>query len=130
MRYKSNWSFFTMYKFSWTERMVGISLGVVGLLVGLVQGAYQMDNSRLGEQKSIYYGLAFYAVGMLLFAFASEGWMMFVFLVPYCCLGRNLRTGFYSLSSRKVFLPMNRESFRSINEFNECYIHYRTSDDD
>jgi DHA1 family tetracycline resistance protein-like MFS transporter len=23
---QSNWSFFTMYKFSWTERMVGISL--------------------------------------------------------------------------------------------------------
>jgi DHA1 family tetracycline resistance protein-like MFS transporter len=85
---QSNWSFFTMYKFNWTERMVGISLGVVGLLVGLVQGGLiRWTTPRLGEQKSIYYGLAFYAVGMLLFAFASEGWMMFVFLVPYCLGG-------------------------------------------
>ncbi|MGL6127814.1 MFS transporter, partial [Chryseobacterium artocarpi] len=85
---QSNWSFFTMYKFNWSERMVGISLGVVGLLVGLVQGLLiRWTTPRLGEQKSIYYGLALYAIGMLLFAFASEGWMMFAFLVPYCLGG-------------------------------------------
>jgi DHA1 family tetracycline resistance protein-like MFS transporter len=54
-------------------------------LVGLVQGLLiRWTTPRLGEQKSIYYGLALYAVGLLLFAFASEGWMMFVFLIPYC----------------------------------------------
>lgn len=37
----------------------------------------------MGEQKSIYYGLACYAIGLLLFAFANQGWMMFVFLIPY-----------------------------------------------
>jgi len=35
---QSNWSFFTMYRFNWDEKMVGISLGVIGLLVGIVQG--------------------------------------------------------------------------------------------
>jgi DHA1 family tetracycline resistance protein-like MFS transporter len=35
----------------------------------------------------LYYGLALYAVGMLLFAFATQGWMMFAFLVPYCLGG-------------------------------------------
>jgi DHA1 family tetracycline resistance protein-like MFS transporter len=35
----------------------------------------------------VYIGLAFYAVGMLLFAFATQSWMMFVFLVPYCLGG-------------------------------------------
>uniref|UniRef100_UPI0025D68FAE MFS transporter n=1 Tax=uncultured Chryseobacterium sp. TaxID=259322 RepID=UPI0025D68FAE len=85
---QSNWNFFTMYAFSWTEKMVGISLGVVGLLVGLVQGVLiRWTTPKFGEQKSIYYGLALYAVGMLLFSFATEGWMMFVFLIPYCLGG-------------------------------------------
>lgn len=38
---------------------------------------------KLGEQKSIYLGLLFYALGLLLFAFANQGWMMLVFLIPY-----------------------------------------------
>jgi len=81
---QSNWHFFTMYEFGWTERMVGISLGVLGTLLGLVQGILiRWTTPKLGEEKSIYYGLSFYALGLLLFAFASEGWMMFVFLVPY-----------------------------------------------
>ena len=85
---QSNWSFYTMFRFSWDERMVGISLGVVGLLVGLVQGLLiRWINPLIGDIKSIYYGLLLYAIGMLLFAFASQGWMMFVFLIPYCLGG-------------------------------------------
>ncbi len=84
----SNWSFFTMYQFNWDEKMVGISLGVVGLLVGIVQGGLiRWINPRLGNEKSIYVGLALYTFGMLLFAFATESWMMFVFLIPYCLGG-------------------------------------------
>ncbi|WP_410478526.1 TCR/Tet family MFS transporter [Pedobacter gandavensis] len=81
---QSNWHFFTMYKFGWTERMVGISLGLLGLLLGLVQGILiRWTAPKFGEQKSIYYGLMCYAMGLLLFAFANQGWMMFVFLIPY-----------------------------------------------
>ncbi|TLX25391.1 TCR/Tet family MFS transporter [Chryseobacterium indologenes] len=81
---QSNWHFFTMYTFGWTEQLVGISLGVLGLLLGLVQGVLiRWTMPKLGEKKSIYYGLMFYAVGLFLFAFAREGWMMFVFLIPY-----------------------------------------------
>lgn len=84
----SNWSFFTMYRFGWDEKMVGISLGVVGLLVGIVQGGLvRFTSPRLGNQKSIYLGLSLYTIGMLLFAFATQSWMMFVFLVPYCLGG-------------------------------------------
>lgn len=84
----SNWSFFTMYRFHWDEKMVGISLGVVGLLVGIVQGVLiRWINPKLGNEKSIYLGLALYTFGMLLFAFATQSWMMFVFLIPYCLGG-------------------------------------------
>ena len=85
---QSNWSFYTMYRFGWDERMIGISLGVVGLMVGLVQGLLiRWINPKLGDQKSVLYGLLLYAIGMLLYAFASEGWMMLVFTVPYCLGG-------------------------------------------
>lgn len=84
----SNWSYFTMYRFDWDEKMVGISLGVVGLLVGIVQGGLiRWINPKLGNEKSIYVGLTLYAIGMFLFAAATQSWMMFVFLIPYCLGG-------------------------------------------
>ncbi|WP_410881442.1 TCR/Tet family MFS transporter [Myroides sp. DW712] len=85
---QSNWHFFTMYKFNWTARQVGISLGVLGLCIGLVQGVLiRWSAPKLGEQKSIYLGLLFYALGLLLFAFANQSWMMYVFLLPYALGG-------------------------------------------
>jgi DHA1 family tetracycline resistance protein-like MFS transporter len=44
-------------------------------------------NPKIGNEKSVYFGLGLYALGLLLFAFASESWMMFVFLIPYCLGG-------------------------------------------
>lgn len=85
---QSNWSYFVIEKFSWNEKMIGISLGAVGLLVATVQGGLiRIINPRLGNEKSVYVGLLLYAIGLLLFAFASQGWMMFVFLIPYCMGG-------------------------------------------
>jgi len=84
----SNWSYFTMHRFGWDEKMVGISLGVVGLLVGLVQAMLtRVLNPILGNEKSIFIGLGLYSIGMLLFGLANESWMMFAFLVPYCLGG-------------------------------------------
>ena len=85
---QSNWSYFGIEKFNWSEKMIGISLGVVGLLVATVQGGLiRFINPRLGNEKSVYVGLLLYAMGLLLFAFASQSWMMFVFLIPYCMGG-------------------------------------------
>ncbi len=85
---QSNWSYFTMYVFEWSERQVGISLAIVGALVGLVQGVLiRVVNPRLGEARSAYLGLALYTLGLALFAFATQSWMMYVFLLPYCLGG-------------------------------------------
>jgi DHA1 family tetracycline resistance protein-like MFS transporter len=85
---QSNWSFYTIERFGWGEGMIGVSLGVVGLLVGIVQGGLtRVINPKLGNARSIYIGLILYAIGMLLFGLASSGWMMLVFLVPYCLGG-------------------------------------------
>jgi len=85
---QGNWNFFTIYRFHWSEKMVGISLAVVGVLVGGVQaGLTPIINPKIGNEKSIYLGLTLYAIGMALFAFATESWMMFAFLIPYCLGG-------------------------------------------
>jgi DHA1 family tetracycline resistance protein-like MFS transporter len=84
----SNWNYFTIYRFKWDEKTVGISLAVVGILVAFVQaGLTRVINPRIGSEKSLYSGLALYAIGMLLFGLATQSWMMFVFLIPYCLGG-------------------------------------------
>lgn len=85
---QSNWNYFTIYRFNWTPKTVGISLAVVGVLVAGVQaGLIRVITPKIGNEKSIYFGLILYAAGMLLFAFATQSWMMFVFLIPYCLGG-------------------------------------------
>ena len=85
---QGNWSFYTVYRFQWNETMVGISLAAVGVLVGAVQGGLtRVINPRIGDEKSVYLGLLLYSLGLTLFAFATQGWMMFLFLVPYCLGG-------------------------------------------
>jgi DHA1 family tetracycline resistance protein-like MFS transporter len=85
---QGNWNFFTIYRFNWNEKMVGISLAVVGVMVGAVQaGLTRVINPKIGNEKSIYLGLSLYSLGLILFAFATQGWMMFAFLVPYCLGG-------------------------------------------
>jgi len=85
---QSVWAFFGIERFRWSEKLIGLSLGMVGLLVGLVQGVLiRYINPKLGNIKSIYIGFGMYALGLVLFACATQGWMMFVFLVPYCLGG-------------------------------------------
>ncbi len=84
----SNWNYFTIHRFSWNEKMVGISLAVVGILVAAVQGGLtRFINPKIGNEKSLYAGLILYSTGMLLFGLANVSWMMFVFLIPYCLGG-------------------------------------------
>ena len=85
---QSNWTFFTMYKFGWSEFLVGVSLAVVGVIVGVVQAVLaQKSADWLGLNRSIIIGFGLYTLGMFLFSIASTSWMMFVFLIPYCLGG-------------------------------------------
>lgn len=103
----SNWGYYTIYKFNWDEKMIGLSLGAIGLLVGLVQGLLiRWVNPKLGNEKSVYVGMALYTFGMLLFALATESWMLFVFLIPYC-LGGIAGPAMQSLISGQV--PPNEQ---------------------
>lgn len=79
---QSTWTYFTMEKFGWNEKWVGYSLAFVGLMAAIVQGGLiRTIIPKLGNIKSIYWGLACYGVSFLLFAFADKGWMMFAITI-------------------------------------------------
>ncbi|WEK36738.1 MAG: TCR/Tet family MFS transporter [Candidatus Pseudobacter hemicellulosilyticus] len=85
---QTTWSFYGMEKFNWHEKEIGISLGVVGLMVGLVQGILiRKTIPLLGMEKSVYTGFFLYAIGMFLFGIAFSGWQMYAFTVVYCLGG-------------------------------------------
>lgn len=85
---QSTWTYINIERFNWSEQKLGYSLGVVGIMTFLVQGVLiRYINPKIGNEKSVYLGLSIYALGMLAFAFATQSWMMFVFMIPYCLGG-------------------------------------------
>ncbi len=85
---QSNWGYFTMYRFNWDEAMVGYSLAVVGILVGLVQAVLAQRIAKvIGVSRSVILGFGLYTAGMFLFSIAPSTIWMFIFLIPYCAGG-------------------------------------------
>jgi DHA1 family tetracycline resistance protein-like MFS transporter len=81
-------AFYLIEKFKWTMSSIsslGIFIGV--LLIGIQGGLIRIIIPKLGQQRSIVAGLLFYAIGLVLIAFAGKGWMMYVFMIPYCLGG-------------------------------------------
>jgi DHA1 family tetracycline resistance protein-like MFS transporter len=104
---QSNWSYFNIEKFKWTPKIIGISLAVVGVLVSLVQGVLvRFVNPKIGNERSVYVGLGLYTIGLILFGLASQSWMMFAFLIPYC-LGGISGPGLQAIISGSV--PANEQ---------------------
>lgn len=85
---QSTRTFYTIEKFGWNEQWVGYSLGFVGLMVAIVQGGLiRIVIPKLGQKRSVFVGLTFYTIGFFLFAIATKGWMMFLFVVPFAMGG-------------------------------------------
>ncbi|TDN40036.1 MFS transporter [Hymenobacter sp. UV11] len=85
---QSVWTFYTILKFGWTEKLIGYSLGAVGLGALIVQGGLvRTVIPRLGAARAVALGIVFYTIGFVLFAFASQGWMMFAFTAVYALGG-------------------------------------------
>ncbi|HTF19731.1 MAG TPA: TCR/Tet family MFS transporter [Chryseolinea sp.] len=85
---QTNWVYYTMEKFHWTAKTVGVSLAVVGLMFAIVQGGLiRIIIPKLGQERSVYVGLGFSALGFVLYALATQTWMMFTFTAVYCMGG-------------------------------------------
>ena len=85
---QSTWSYYTMEKFQWNEKLVGISLGFIGTLLMIVQaGLIRIIIPKLGLRKSILISLLLYSVTFPLYGLATESWMLYAISVPYVLAG-------------------------------------------
>jgi DHA1 family tetracycline resistance protein-like MFS transporter len=84
----SVWSYSGALRFGWSEAEIGLSLAAVGVSMAIVMGGLIGPIvRRLGERRAALLGLLLSAAGFTGYAFATAGWMMFVFMVPFAFIG-------------------------------------------
>jgi DHA1 family tetracycline resistance protein-like MFS transporter len=85
---QSTWAYHSIERYGWSEAQIGYSLGFIGILIALVQGALiRVVVKKIGPVKAVYAGLVFHTLGLTLLAFAAQGWMIYLFLIPYALGG-------------------------------------------
>ena len=78
---ESIWVLYTAYRYGWGTAETGLSLAAVGVLHAIAQGGLvRIVIRRLGEHRAIVFGLLISAATSFLFAFASQGWMVYAIL--------------------------------------------------
>ncbi len=81
-------SFFLYEKFNWSMHSVSLLALFIGLLLFAIQaGLIRYTIPKFGQRKNIIWGIIFYAVGLSLIAFTTQGWMVYIFMIPYCLGG-------------------------------------------
>jgi MFS transporter, DHA1 family, tetracycline resistance protein len=78
--FPSTWAFYGITQFHWSSREVGYSLAFVGLVMAIAQGLLTRTLiPRLGgERRAAAAGMAAALVAYLGYAFATQGWMVYV----------------------------------------------------
>ncbi|MFT4962736.1 MAG: DHA1 family tetracycline resistance protein-like MFS transporter [Paracoccaceae bacterium] len=85
--YPSVWSYFTQERFGWSPQMIGLSLALFGILMAIVQGGLiRLILSRLGEWRTIVWGLGFDIVAFGAMAVVTSGTVALI-LTPLAALG-------------------------------------------
>jgi DHA1 family tetracycline resistance protein-like MFS transporter len=77
--------FYVFEKFKWTMTSVGfLGIFIGALLIGIQGGLIRYLIPKWGLKKNIILGLISYGVGLTLIAFATQGWQVYLFMIPYC----------------------------------------------
>jgi DHA1 family tetracycline resistance protein-like MFS transporter len=91
--------FYLIEKFQWTLHSIS-ALGIfIGLLIAGIQGGVvRWTIPKFGLRKNIMAGIAFYGIGLILIAFNNVGWLMYLYMIPYCLggIGGTALQGFIS----------------------------------
>jgi DHA1 family tetracycline resistance protein-like MFS transporter len=67
----SMWVLYTDYRYHWSNRMVGLTLALVGVFSALVQGGLVRSGvAKMGERKALLFGLACGALGFAIYGLA------------------------------------------------------------
>ncbi|HAV4990540.1 TPA: MFS transporter [Acinetobacter nosocomialis] len=76
------WVIYGEDRFQWNTATVGLSLAAFGATHAIFQAFVTGPlSSRLGERRTLLFGMAADATGFVLLAFATQGWMVFPILL-------------------------------------------------
>jgi DHA1 family tetracycline resistance protein-like MFS transporter len=82
MMLQTTWVLYTTFRFDWTPRENGIALFCVGVSAAVVQaGLLGVLMHRFGETRLALLGLISGAITYTLYGLATQGWMMYVFIL-------------------------------------------------
>jgi len=82
MMLQSTWVLYTHFRFNWSPAENGIALFCVGLAAAVVQaGLLGIFIKRFGEVRLSLLGIASGSITYLLYGLATQGWMMYVFIL-------------------------------------------------
>jgi DHA1 family tetracycline resistance protein-like MFS transporter len=85
--YPGVWAYFGVARFGWGPGMIGLSLGVFGIGIAVVQGLLMKPIlDRVGERKAVILGLSIDIVAFGLLGFLTNGWLALA-LIPLTALG-------------------------------------------
>ena len=100
--YPAIWAYFAQARFGWNAGMIGLSLGLFGIMMAIVQGGViRIILRKLGERGTVIYGLVFdvFAFGAL--AFITSGTVALI-LTPLTALGAVITPAIQGMMSKKV----------------------------
>jgi len=79
----ATWSFFSIEKFDWTPKDIGLSLMFIGICMALVQGfLIRWVIPRTGLRWAGVVGMSFTAIAFLGYGTATTPWMMYLAMIP------------------------------------------------
>jgi len=77
----ATWTYYTIEKFSWSESQIGLSLGVAGVFMILVQaGLIRWAIPAMGAFRAGLVGMAAMILGFCGYGLAASGWQVYPFL--------------------------------------------------
>jgi DHA1 family tetracycline resistance protein-like MFS transporter len=100
--YPAIWSYFTEARFGWTPQIIGLSLGLFGISMALVQGVLiRVVLRHFGERRTVVLGKLFDAVAFALLAFVTSSTAALI-LTPIAALGAVVSPALQGIMARQV----------------------------
>ena len=85
--YPGVWAYYGAEQFGWGPGMIGLSLGVFGIGIAIVQGLLiRPIINRIGERKAVILGLSIDVLAFIALGFVTNGWIALA-LTPLTALG-------------------------------------------
>ncbi|MDE0112978.1 MAG: TCR/Tet family MFS transporter [Albidovulum sp.] len=107
--YPSVWSYYSVERFDWGPRMIGISIACYGVMIALVQGGLiRLCLKFLGERGTIRTGMLFTAIGCLGFGIIDQSFAVFV-LIPISALGAVFTPAIHGIMARTALANQQGE---------------------